>query len=98
MEYAVKFNELSQFIPNQVATEEMRMDHFEQGLRGEVKQIIAVYTYDCFQEMYEKTVKIARIMGETEIENREKDQVKEEFGLEDPILRETKTFGGLNMR
>jgi len=37
MEYAVKFNELSQFIPNQVATEEMRMDHFEQGLRGEVK-------------------------------------------------------------
>ena len=50
--YAATFNELSQFAPNQVATEEMRMNHFEQGLRGEVKQIIAGYTYDNFQEMY----------------------------------------------
>jgi len=37
IEYAVKFNELSRFAPNQVATEEMRVDHFELGLRGEVK-------------------------------------------------------------
>ena len=37
MDYAAKFNELSRFAPNQVATEEMRIDHFEQGLRGEVK-------------------------------------------------------------
>jgi len=57
------------------------MDHFEQGLRGEVKQIIAEYTYDSFQEMYHKAVKIARIVSETEIKNREKDQVKEKFGL-----------------
>ena len=28
---------------NQVATEEMRMNHFEQGLKGEIKQIIAGY-------------------------------------------------------
>ena len=48
IEYAVKFNALSRFAPNQVATEEMRMDHFKQGLRGEVKQIIAGYTYDNF--------------------------------------------------
>ena len=46
VEYAAKFNELSRFAPNQVATEEMRMDHFEQELRGEVKQIIVGYTYD----------------------------------------------------
>jgi len=37
IERAAKFNELSQFAPNQVAIEEIRMDHFEQGLRGEVK-------------------------------------------------------------
>jgi len=29
MEYVEKFNELSHFAPNQVTTEEMRMDHFE---------------------------------------------------------------------
>jgi len=34
MEYATKFNELSRFAPHQVDTEERRMDHFEQGLRG----------------------------------------------------------------
>ena len=33
-----------------------------------------------FQEMYQKAVKIARIMSEIKIENREKDQVKEKFG------------------
>ena len=37
MDYVAKFNELSRFAPNQVVTDEMRMDHFEQGLRGEVK-------------------------------------------------------------
>jgi len=37
MEYAVKFNELSHFAPTQIATKEMRMDHFEQRLKGEVK-------------------------------------------------------------
>jgi len=34
MEYAAKFNELSCFAPHQVATEEMKMDPFEQGLKG----------------------------------------------------------------
>ena len=45
VEYAAKFNELSHFAPTQVATEKMRIDHFEQGLRGEVKQIIAGHAY-----------------------------------------------------
>ena len=80
IEYAAKFNELSRFAPHQMATEEMRIGRFEQGLRGEVKQIMAGYTYDNFQEMYEKAVKIARVMNETEIEIREKNQVKEKFG------------------
>ena len=34
-----------------------------------------------FQEMYQKAVKIARIMSRIEIKNREKDQVKKEFSL-----------------
>jgi len=33
MEYAAKFNKLSRFAPNQVATKEMRMNRFEQGLK-----------------------------------------------------------------
>ena len=45
-----------------------------------MKQIIAGYTYDSFQEMYQKALKIAHIISETEIENRERDQVKEKFG------------------
>ena len=67
MEYAAKFNELSRFAPNQVATEEMTMNHFGQGLKGEIKQIIARYANTSFQEMYQMAVKIARIISETEI-------------------------------
>ena len=43
-----------------------------------MKQIIAGYTDDNFQEMYQKAVKIAHIMNEIEIESREKNQVKKE--------------------
>ena len=79
-EYAARFNELSRFAPNQVVTEELRMDHFEQGFKGEIKQIIAGYAYTSFQEMYQRAVKIVRIISETEIEDRGKGKVKEKFG------------------
>ena len=48
VEYAVKFNELSRFAPNQVAAEEMKMDHFEQGLKGPIKQMIAGHVCTSF--------------------------------------------------
>jgi len=48
MEYAAKFNELSRFVPNQVANEEMKMDHFEQGLRGLIKRMIARHVFTSF--------------------------------------------------
>jgi len=67
-ECAAKFNELSRFAPNQVATEEMKMDHFEQGLKGLIKRMIAGYVFTSFQEMYQRVVKIARVIEETEAE------------------------------
>jgi len=59
MEYAVKFNELSRFAPNQVGTEEMGMNYFEQGLKGYIKQTIAGYAYTNFPEMYQRAVNVA---------------------------------------
>jgi len=41
MEYAAKFNELSRFAPHQINTEERKTNHFEQGLRGDIKSVIA---------------------------------------------------------
>ena len=41
MEYAAKFNELSRFAPHQLDTEGRKIDHFEQGLRGSIKSMIA---------------------------------------------------------
>jgi len=38
VEYAAKFNELSRFVPKQVTTEEMKMDHFDQGLKGPLSE------------------------------------------------------------
>jgi len=45
IEYAAKFYELSRIAPNQVATEEMRMDHFEHGLKGSIKSMIAGHSF-----------------------------------------------------
>lgn len=91
-EYAAKFNELSRFAPNQVATEEMRMDHFEQGLRGEIKQIIAGYAYANFQEMYQRAVKVARIIDETKNENKEKGRARKEIGPRESNSQGCKDF------
>jgi len=48
MEYAAKFNELNRFTPNQVAIEEMKIDHFVQGLKGSIKSMIAGHSFDNF--------------------------------------------------
>jgi len=68
MEYATRFNELSHFAPHQVDTEERRMDHFEQGLRGDIRAMIAGQTFANFQEMYQRAVKIARVLEESRLE------------------------------
>ena len=62
MEYAAQFNELSRFAPHQVSTEERRMDHFEQGLRGDIKSVITGQTFANFLEMYQRAVKVACVM------------------------------------
>ena len=61
MEYAAKFNELSRFALHQVNTEERKMDHFEQGLRGDIKSVLAGQTFTSYQEMYQRAVKVALV-------------------------------------
>jgi len=78
-EYAAKFNELSRFAPDQVVTEEMKMDHFEQGIKGPIKQMIAGHVFTSFQEMHQRTVKISRVIAETEVENRQIGLAKRKF-------------------
>ena len=69
MQYASKFNELSRFAPHQVSTKDRKMEHFEQGLKGNIKSMIAGQTFENFQAMYQKAVKIARVLEEFESEN-----------------------------
>jgi len=59
MEYKARFNELSRFAMHQVNTEERKMDHFEQGLRGDIKSVIVGKTFTSFQDMYQRAVKVA---------------------------------------
>ena len=79
MEYSKKFNELSHFAATQVATVEMRMDHFEQGLKGSIEKIVVGHAYASFQEMFQRAMKIARVMDETKVKNREIGQPKRKF-------------------
>jgi len=69
MEYATKFNELSHFAPDQITTEERKMDHFEQGLRGDIRSMIAGQTFDNFHDMYQRAIKIARVLKESKRES-----------------------------
>jgi len=48
MQYAAKFNELNRFAPHQVAIEEMKIDYFEQGLKGSIKSMIAGHSFANF--------------------------------------------------
>jgi len=53
MEYIAKYNELNRFASHQVAMEEKKMDHVEQGLNGSIKFMVAGHSFDNFQEMYQ---------------------------------------------
>jgi len=61
-------------------TEEMRIGHFKQGLKGSVKKMVAGHAYANFQEMYYRHVKIDRVMDETKAESREIGYVERKFG------------------
>jgi len=66
MEYAAKFNKVSLFALHQLATNEMKMDHFEQGLKGSIKSTIAGHSFENFKKICQRVVKIARVVEETE--------------------------------
>jgi len=80
MEYATKFNELSCFAPHQVEIEERRMDHFEQGLRGDIRSMIAGQTFENFHEMYQRAMKIARVLEESKMEKQALEAGKRKMG------------------
>ena len=95
-EYAAKFNELSRFMPNQVATEEMKMDHFEQGLKGPIKRMIARHVFTSFQEMNQRATKIARVIEEIEAESRQMGLAKRKFGQGGSGAQGNKRFRNFN--
>jgi len=77
-----------------VATEEMKMDHFEQGLKGSIKSMIAGHSFDNYQEMYQRAVKIAQALDETERENKAVSLGKRKFEYDNrgPKGRNRKRF------
>jgi len=95
-EFAAKFNELSCFAPNQVTTEEIKIDHFEQGLKGPIKRMIAGHVFTSFQGMYQRAVKTARIIEETEAESRQIGLAKRKFGKVGSSAQGNKRFKNFN--
>jgi len=73
MGYAAKFNKLSCFGPVYIATDDIRMEWFERGLKGTLKEAITSHSYTNFQEMYKKMIKI-------EATEKEEVQAKRKFG------------------
>ena len=85
MECAAKFNKLSHFTPVYMTTDEMRMERFELGLKGKLKEAVASHFYANFhanfQEMYQKAAKIAQVVDENEATKREEVQPQRKFDL-----------------
>ena len=52
------------------------MDHFEQVLKGNIKSMIASHAFNNYQEMYQRVVKTAQVLYETERENKTTGQEK----------------------
>ena len=63
------------------------MDHFKQGLKGPIKRMIAGHIFTSFQEMYQRAVKIARVIEETEAKSQQMSLAKRRFSQEDPALK-----------
>jgi len=98
MEYAAKFSELSHFTPIQVDIEKIKMDHFEQELKGNIKYIAVGHAYANFQEMYQRVVMIAQVIDETEAENRELNQAKSNSSSTGSSSQGNRNFERFNLR
>ena len=48
----------------------MRIDHFEHGLKRSIKTLAVGHNYLNFKEMYQNVVKIARVIDENEVEEK----------------------------
>ena len=70
MGYASRFNELSRFASHQMNTEVRKMDHFKEYLRGDIRSIIVGQTFENFQDMYQRAIKIAHVLEESESASR----------------------------
>jgi len=56
-----------------------KMDHFEKGLKGNIKSMIAAHAFDSHQEMYQRAIKIAQVLNEAEGGSRAVGQTKGKF-------------------
>lgn len=96
MEYVAVFNELSRFAPTQVATKEMKVDQFQQGLRGNNKQMVIGLTSANFQELYQTAVKIDWVIKETTVENKEAHLAKRKFDAGGSSFQRNRNFKNTN--
>ncbi|XP_034218951.1 uncharacterized protein LOC117630321 [Prunus dulcis] len=63
MEYEHKFNELSRFAPELVATEEDRCRRFEKGLWWEIQAVVTANTYPNMRALAQAAERVSRKLG-----------------------------------
>ncbi|BBN69128.1 cold shock domain protein 1 [Prunus dulcis] len=63
MEYEHKFNELSRFAPELVATEEDRCRRFEEGLWWDIQAVVTANTYPNMRALAQAAERVSRKLG-----------------------------------
>ena len=59
-QYARRFIELERFAPHLVATEEMRADRFQEGLRHDIRRMVVSHRISTFQELVDVATLVER--------------------------------------
>jgi len=65
LEYAFKFMELLCITPAYVADKKLSMNRFEVGINLSLKERISVWHYTLYEDMYDTTVNMERVMKQT---------------------------------
>ena len=59
-QYARRFIELGRFAPHLIATEEMRADHFQEGVRHDIRRMVVSHRISTFQELVDVATLVER--------------------------------------
>ncbi|XP_056166822.1 uncharacterized protein LOC130138004 [Syzygium oleosum] len=68
MEYAARFNQLSRFEEGFVASEKRRAEHFQRGLRPDIRSILTPFVLTTYKDVLDRAIRVEQDMLESGVQ------------------------------